>query len=249
MTTLSSALRHRGAVFDNAAEQVRQLDIGAVLSHSEVPVSRDLNQLRIDRPQPELDGTLLGALGTKLGVRQIEVWDPETAERLTPAMEGAGWHADRLILLTAPDSIESDGAVAEVPLAEIAGLREEWLRDTPEIVQKGIVGMLQRTDTLLNTSTPTRAFLARTADGSPAAICLLQSAAEGLAMIEDVYTTAGARRQGLGRTVVAAALATARAAGATFVHLNTDVEGPARRFYAKLGFTELGLLHRFFAPE
>jgi ribosomal protein S18 acetylase RimI-like enzyme len=79
-------------------------------------------------------------------------------------------------------------------------------------------------------------------------MALLQSAAEGMALIEDVYTTPALRRSGLGRAVVAAALAAARADGATFVHLNTDADGPARRFYERLGFTELGLLYRFFEP-
>jgi ribosomal protein S18 acetylase RimI-like enzyme len=249
VTRLSSALRHRGAVFENAAEHVRRLDLGSVVSHGEVPLSRDLNQLRVEEPQPELEGALLAALGGKLGVRQIEVWDPATGERLCPAMEAEGWQADRLILLVAPEAIPGARHAEEVPLAALHGLREEWLRATPEIVAKDIVGMLQRTDALLNTSTPTRGFLACSGDGEPAAIALLQTAAEGMAMIEDVYTTASQRHNGLGRAVVAAALAAGRADGASFVHLNTDVDGPARRFYSKLGFTELGVLHRFFAPE
>lgn len=248
MTTLRSALSHRGAVFENAAEEVRRIDLGAVLSHREVPLSRDLNQLRVEDPQPELDGALLAALGTKLGVRQIEVWDPALGERLYGTMEAAGWQPDRLVLLVAPAALDGAEAAEEVAPSELLGLREEWLRGTPEIVEKGIVGMLQRTDALLNTATPTRGFLARAAEGEPAAMALLQSAAEGMALIEDVYTTPAQRRSGLGRAAVAAALAAARADGATFVHLNTDADGPARRFYERLRFTELGLLYRFFEP-
>ena len=124
-------------------------------------------------------------------------------------MEGDGWRGDRLALLRAPRGpggrrCGRGGHACDV----IAGLREEWLRETPEIVAEGLVEMLQRADALLNAATATRASPRARVDGAIAAMCAASERGRGRrddrGRLRDRRASA---RIGLGRAVVAAALA------------------------------------------
>ena len=63
--------------------------------------------------------------------------------------------------------------------------------------------------------------------------------------VEDVGTAPAARRQGLARAVVAAAVAASHAAGHELTFLNCDADGWVAGFYAGLGFEPVGLVYNF----
>jgi GNAT superfamily N-acetyltransferase len=116
--------------------------------------------------------------------------------------------------------------------------RADWAARAAGTVEQGLAG-----DRLTFTVTPTRAFAAM-GDGRPLAYGLLLDLGEA-ALIEDVYTTPAARGRGLGAAVVHRLAWESRRGGHADTVLATDATGRARELYARLGFTPLGMVHRF----
>lgn len=65
------------------------------------------------------------------------------------------------------------------------------------------------------------------------------------AEIAKVLVHSRARRRGIGEALMQAAEAAARAAGRDLLVLDTDAESAAHRFYARLGWTEVGTIPRY----
>jgi ribosomal protein S18 acetylase RimI-like enzyme len=88
-----------------------------------------------------------------------------------------------------------------------------------------------------------RAFCALRRNGTIVATALCVALGP-IARIKCVATLAGARRTGAGEAVMHTAMSWAAAAGARWVALGvTEANTPARRLYAKLGFTLAGRYH------
>ena len=78
-------------------------------------------------------------------------------------------------------------------------------------------------------------------DGSPAGFVIVRSAADECEILT-IGVTRDHRRAGVGQGLVEAALEVARLGGARRVYLEVaEDNGPARAFYAFLGFSEIGL--------
>jgi GNAT superfamily N-acetyltransferase len=225
---------------------VEQLPFGLALRQPETPRVRDLNQVLIDHPAPELTAAALAATVRRLGFEQADIGDGGTAERLLPGMEAAGWKTQRFVLLAAPRDLPAPAVdVEEVAGETIASLRREWLlEEAPFAKDRELFDQVIRADRILWAANATRGFCVRH-DGKPAARAQLMAARDGMAMIEDVYTTPSRRGEGLGAAVVLAAAAAGRAAGCDLVYLPTGAEGLAQLFYRKLGFEPIGVITRF----
>lgn len=140
--------------------------------------------------------------------------------------------------MSAPPRIEAAG-LADLPaLVELLGLlfaQEAEFRPDPAAAQRGLAQIL---------ATPAlgRLLLARGADGQVLGMVnLLFSVSTALgapvAWLEDVIVRPGHRGQGLGRQLVEAAQAAARAHGCRRITLLTDGDNlRAQAFYAGLGF-------------
>jgi GNAT superfamily N-acetyltransferase len=238
----------RAAMFERAATRVVALDWGTALFHDRLPRHPDLNTVRVEVPAPELDADRLhGAverLQRPLAHRRVEVFDPATAGAVEAGMLAHGYERGHSVLMGWDgDSPPVEPAIEEVPYRMVESLRREWLEAdwtdrAPEAVAQGIEG-----DREIFAATPTRAF-ASFDRGRPVAYgLLLDLGAAGL--VEDVYTTPDARGRGLGGAVVHRLVWESRRGGHEDTVLATPVDGAARALYRRLGFAELGTVHRF----
>lgn len=86
-------------------------------------------------------------------------------------------------------------------------------------------------------------FSARTADGTLVGVGALKRIDADHAELKSMHTAAGARRQGVGRSMLAHLLDLARSRGYRRVSLETGVQeafAPGRAMYTAAGFTECG---------
>jgi GNAT superfamily N-acetyltransferase len=239
-------------MFKRAAERVVALEWGSAIFNDSFPLWPDLNTIRVELPAPGLDaGRLERAvlrLQRGLPVKRVEVFDEATAEALVPAMAARGWETPRSVLM-GWDGGEPPAApaVEEVPYPAVERLRGEWLRGDHLPGGEAAVAQGLAADRLTFSTTPTRAFAA-VRQGRLVAYGLLLDMGEA-ALVEDVYTTPGARRGGLGEAVVHRLVWESRAGGHADTVLATDSAGRARDLYARLGFTRLGAVQRFVKAE
>jgi GNAT superfamily N-acetyltransferase len=221
------------------------LDWGTAIFHDDFPRWADLNTIRVEVPVEDLDaGRLHGVierLQGNLDQRRIEVFDADTAGRLGPGMAALGYERGRSVLM-GWDGGEPPPApqVEEVPYRAIEHLRAQWLREDPWAAD---LEQALAADRLTFATTPTRAF-AVVEQGLPQAYGLLVDLGEA-ALVEDVYTSPGARGRGLGAAVIHRLVWESRAGGHHDTVLATPARGHARPLYERLGFTRLGAVHRF----
>jgi GNAT superfamily N-acetyltransferase len=242
---LARATAVRAAPFERAASRIVALEWGSAIFHDDLPGWADLNTVRVEVGDPELDADRLhGAverLQGRLAHRRVEVFDDATAQRLDAGMAAHGYERGESVLM-AWDAGDPPPAprVEQVPYAAVERLRAEWLSTDPWAPD---LDEALAADRLTFSSTPTRAY-AVVADGRPQAYGLLVDLGDN-ALVEDVYTTPGARGHGLGASVIARLVWESRTAGHTDTVLATPADGPARALYERLGFTTLGSVHRF----
>jgi ribosomal-protein-alanine N-acetyltransferase len=90
--------------------------------------------------------------------------------------------------------------------------------------------------------------------GTPDALAgyggLLAPKGSGEADIQTIAVAPGARRHGLGRTLVTAMLAEATARGASHVFLEVRADNPnARALYDSLGFEQIAVRAKYYQPD
>ena len=165
-------------------------------------------------------------------------------DALVDPLVARGWRHEPVLLLARDGTREPPeaGALAEeVPYGHVRGLRDEWIRSEPWAKGEEEVRAAHEADRRMFAGTATRAF-ATFERGRPLAYALLlDGGTDG--MLEDVFTTAGARGRGLARAVCAAVLHAARAERHELVFVATDAVGGAGPLYEKLGFERVTVLH------
>ncbi len=189
---------------------------------------------------------LADELQGRLAYRRLLVHDAG----LAAALAARGWRDEPLLLLGRDGTLEPPeaGALAEeVPYGHVRGLRDEWLRSMPFATSDAALRDAHEADRRLRAATPTRAFAAFERGRPLAYALLLDGGRDG--MLEDVYTTPGARGRGLATAVIAAVLHAARAERHELVFVPTDAEGRARALYERLGFEPLAITHRLMKGE
>ena len=138
--------------------------------------------------------------------------------------------------LTGAAAREADIVAVEPPRRELI-LAEQWGTRT---VADQVLTFERRLGAAAGSD---RWFAAPTA--GPVTSCCRVLAAGGVGQIEDVGTAPAARRRGLARAVVCAAVAASRSAGHELTFLNCDADGWVADFYATLGFEPVGLVYNF----
>jgi GNAT superfamily N-acetyltransferase len=252
MTAATDALAHRGRLMAVRAERRVPLPWGSALRDSRIPRVHDFNILRVERDDPELSAHALAATAERLygdrRFRRAEVWDEALAERLLPELEAEGWQPDLILLMAHEGEPPArDPRVEDLAdRAELDPLRVEWLdHDIPDWDKDDeLIAQILEGDRLTHAALPWRAFTVRDGDGRPLSMTWVLDRGP-VVIVEDVYVTPEHRGTGLGAATVNAAVAAAYEDGARLVYLPTDADGPARRFYRRLGFTELGVVTRF----
>jgi ribosomal protein S18 acetylase RimI-like enzyme len=231
------------------ADRVEGWDHGTAFLTPTLELLWDANYLRVDRscdleaPALAVEAErVLGGAGARH--RAIAVADAAVGRRLHTAFTALGWETDRLLymfLRGMPRPRPGSPRVEEVALDDLAGLRRE-LHAAERAGGEEVARQVAVRDARIQGEARTRWFAVRV-DGRPVASCALLERG-GTAEVDDVGTLAAHRGRGCARALVVAAAGEGRAAGAE-VFLGAYLDDWPQRFYRRLGFEPVGMLHRF----
>ena len=247
----ADALALEALVEDRLATRTERFRCGSGIFRDEVPRAAALNALRVESGVPPLEPAALlefvDQLQDGLPQRSLRVVDDERAAQLGPAFAAAGWVVRRTTLMAPrrrPAPAVDVSAVREVDLGELDGARAATLRrehrDLDSAEQLLVAGELPVEGTAV------RAFAA-TVGGEVAAYAVARVAGH-VAKLTELDALVRSQGQGLGRAVIWGAVAALRADGVRLVTVETSDEGWARWVFVRLGFDDVGHLHRFVRP-
>ncbi len=236
----------------DAAEEIVSVDGGYALLSTSIPRVWDANLLVIDGPAPEvariveLADELIGGAGMEH--RTVIVSDRGAGAAVAPGFRALGWEVNSNLCMVLRRDPDRRGAVStrEARQVEIEDAYRPFIREDLPVEERSddeLIEQLLERDRRLGRVAGDRWFVAD-ADRRPASFCRL-FARDGIAQVEDVGTLAFARGRGLARSVVLAACVAAAADAAELTFLTARSDDWPRRFYARLGFDEVGLLHTF----
>src|SRR5439155_24797307 len=248
---LARALELQRSLDEALATRVEETPWGAAIYRDDLPRVTDLNFALVQGEAEELDapGLLDEAERLQVGLphRAIRVDDPRAAARLASGFTAAGWVVHRTALMQlrgGPDQPIDTSAVAEVDLDRIRVAREAAIRSVHRDLDVAAEGV--EAGALQHESAPVRAYAALVG-GQVAAYCLLRSG-EGGAKLVEVQALARSQGHGVGRATIWAAVSTARRRGVGAIFVECEDDGWARSVYQRLGFGEVGKVHRLVRP-
>jgi len=182
---------------------------------------------------------ILGSHG--LRHRKIAI-DDELGRDLTPAFCAASWHADELLAMphVRPAPPIDTSAVHEVEAEELIPVWQARLRR--DFGDEDVVSQLVQAQLRRRTVVDVRYFATR-AQGRVASYCELFSDGR-TGQVESVMTEEEFRGRGLGKAVVAGALAASQAVH-DFTFIVAEAQDWPKELYRKLGFEPAGSMYRF----
>jgi ribosomal protein S18 acetylase RimI-like enzyme len=172
--------------------------------------------------------------------RRIEVDDAAVEQRLRAPLLDAGYELERYVtmVLDAPPPTSPGAAKAAiVDVADQTALSRALLREQPWASGDDLLDQFSRREQLLARHAGARVAVAPT--DRPVSRALLLRHGD-VVEIDDVATLAEHRERGWSRAVLDRAIAHARETGASDIVLVADVDDWPRRWYARLGFREIG---------
>lgn len=245
------ALAFENAIRDRLADETEPFRWGTALFCSTLPAIYDVNFLRVDNPDEDMDAAALMAESDRLmdprGLkhRKVVVDDETIGASLAPAFTDAGYDVDRLLFMVhrhEPDrtaAVDVDEVVAELHTRA----KERFNREQPYFETDDAIQQMNGLATRVFEVTDKRCFAAYV-DGEIASVCELYS--DGLtAQIEDVSTLEKHRGKGLATATVLRALHEANAWGHEMVFLVADGDDWPKELYSKLGFEGVGETYQF----
>jgi GNAT superfamily N-acetyltransferase len=208
----------------------------------------DLNFLLVEGAPPGIRGSALMAeaelLQAGLPHRAVRVDDPAVAVAVAPRFAAAGWTVERTALMMqrgVPDRPIDASTIEEVDLERVRAAREAAIRHEERDLD--IAAEVVALGELQDGAIPVRAFAALLG-ADVAAYCLLRIG-EGSAKLVEVQALARSQGHGVGRAAIWAAVTAARRERATPIFVECEDEEWAKSLYRRLGFRDLGPLHRF----
>ncbi|HEV2712068.1 MAG TPA: GNAT family N-acetyltransferase [Gaiellaceae bacterium] len=217
----------------------------------ELPLPHNSNYLFLERAADADEAIaeadrILGNAGRSY--RVIFTFDEELGERLRPAFEARRWRTRREVFMVQrrpPEKAADLSLTREVTETALRPgrthgiLAYDW--GTPSLAEQILDAKV-----LLARRAETR-FFAVEIDGEIVAWTDLY-VAQGVAQIEDVATVERHRGKGYATAVVLRAAEEGRKAGADLVFLVADDDDWPKLLYRRLGFDEIGRLHKFTTP-
>jgi GNAT superfamily N-acetyltransferase len=211
----------------------------------------DSNLLWIDDPADAPVGRWLAEAERILGSRgyrhrKVVVPDPDAQRRLEVGFAEHGYVVDRIVLMVqraeaerAPDLSSVEEVPFEVarPMLEAIARRQPWSKSDDEVRE------LTDFRAMVARSQGARVFASRV-DGQLVGCCELHIQGDA-AEIDAVDTMDGFRNRGLASAFVLAAVAAARGAGASWVHLWADADDWPQHWYRRLGFVPVATVADF----
>jgi GNAT superfamily N-acetyltransferase len=256
LSTSSSAQLRRATEFvhgiqDRGAQRHVPFKWGTALLNDDFPRVHDLNFLRVESvPQdvtPEALAEEADHLMEGLKHRRLELEDQALGDRLSPRFKELGWEVVNLLFMEAkrePDRHLPPGVAREVDLEDHLHVREQSLRQDPEIAkEEETIRQLRDCFRVYSKAGNMRQFAAFV-DGEPVSSCELYSDGE-TGQIEGVLTLEEHRNRGLGVAIVLLALQEAKKAGHDMVFLIAEDDDWPKELYTKLGFDPIGRTHEF----
>ena len=243
MTELERVLGFVSSLAEAAVTEVARDGPCTALRTPDLPLVWDANHLRLETGG-EAAVEQLAAAAARHGVpSMVVVPDAAAGERLAGGFRELGWRVVRHRYMVHRGEAPAAESVGE---AEIAGV-EPARRDLILAEQWGtrdVADQVLEFERRLGAAAESDRWFTAPAGGAVASCCRVL-AADGVGQVEDVGTAPAARRQGLARAVVAAAVAASHAAGHELTFLNCDADGWVAGFYAGLGFEPVGLVYNF----
>ena len=236
-----AALREIG---DAAATHRERLPCGVALRNERFPHVWDLNALRVEGPQPQLDAaTLMDAAERFLSAaglrhRRAFVEDGATGARVAPGLRAAGWETAEVVLMAHDPGADRPvlrRSAEEVSEPSRRGAAEAYYRGDEQTAEHGDEAIRQLVERETALPGAMHRHVAAFDDGLLASWCDLRLAGRA-AQVEHVTTLKGHQRRGLASAVVVHAVDVARAAGKDVVFLLALADDWPRGLYEKLGF-------------
>jgi hypothetical protein len=244
------ALDLERAIEDGLATRAQRFRCGTALFHDRLPRAGTVNVLRIDAGVEPLDPHALlqfaDELQQGLPQRSLRVVDDERAAQLRSVFAAAGWVVGSLSLMAPrkrPDRPVDVSAAREVELGDLRAARESTLRrvhrDLDSAEQMLVAGGLPVEGMDI------RAFAA-TVGNEVAAYAVARVSGE-VAKLTELDALVRAQGQGLGRAVIWGTVKALREDGVRLVAVEAEDDW-ARWIFLRLGFEDVGFVHRFVRP-
>ena len=225
--------------------------LGVGVLTDELPLPYSANYVLVDRAASAEEAIaeadrILGGAGRNY--RVIVTLDDELGKRLRTTFADRGWRLRREVFMVQHRRPEKDADFSLVREVDHTALRPGRKREilgydwgTPELAEQ-----ILDTKILLGDRAETRFFSVQV-DGEIVAWSDLY-VAQRVAQVEDVATLREHRGRGYATAVVLRAANEGRKLGADLVFLVADDEDWPKQLYRRLGFDEVGYLHRFTQP-
>ena len=225
-----------------------QCAYGTAYFNDDLPRVFDLNVLSVDLgvsvSAPELAAEADAVQGTAgLAHRKIAI-DDELGAALAPDFRELGWLVNELLVMPhrRPAPPVDVSTVEEVEADELVPVWARWMRRDPEVGDEEMVRQLVEAQLRRSGGARVRYFATRV-EGGIASYCELFSDGRS-GQIESVMTGEEFRGRGLGKAVVAGALAASQAVH-DFTFIVADADDWPKELYCKLGFEAAGSTFSF----
>lgn len=242
------AIAYRRAKHARVCNRIVPWEHGVVTFADDFRLSWNLNEVRVEGPDPGLSAVELAAAADRLQAglehREITIENEAAGRRLRPGFDALGWETERLVWMELTGAVHGEPAAAEiteVPLARTRPLRESWFIPSGWMSTRESVREFMDVEERIAAVTGMRALMAWAPGGAPLGYVTFVTEA-GAAEVEQAYVEPHARGQGTGGALVGAAVA---AAGAPRTYIVADDEEAAKRLYQRLGFVEVWYQHQF----
>jgi GNAT superfamily N-acetyltransferase len=228
------------------ADEAWPIEAGYVVLAPSLPAVWSVNQLRVALP---LGFEALVALAEEQLAStpyvHIVLENQEAGSELEEAFRGAGWKAERevlMVLSAGPDREADTSIVIDAREDEVAEVMRRWYSE--DELRSSELEQLTEFSRREARACGDRLLGVRSIDGALLAITKLRTAGS-TAQVEDVYTTPEARGRGFARALVTRAVELAQAGGHDVIFITADDNDWPKQLYARIGFRPLGRLWLF----
>ena len=238
------------AVYKASSQVVRPCEGGYAMLNTPHALVWDANDVILEQPGVSAEAAdriaeeEIGGMGMEH--RSLVHRIPAEGKKLEPGLKELGWEVEPTLYMALrgePDRA-SEIEVKEVALAEIADMRLRLIREDLPLGQPKraeAAKQLLAFDHKISGVAGDRWFVACDDHGNQAAACrLLELSGTGIGQVEDVGTLREARRRGLARAVVLAAIRASQEAGHETTFIVADANDWPQLLYHRLGFETVG---------
>jgi ribosomal protein S18 acetylase RimI-like enzyme len=229
------------------ADEVREVDGGLLVSTPTLAQVWSLNHIALwSVPDPIAAIALADWLQADLTFRHVQVSGAHV--RLDEhEFTRAGWKVDREVhmQLVAPPQSGDSSDLVELTEDQVTRLMGQWIEEDHPGISTVSRAQIEEASRREGRLWDERAFGVVDGDGTPLAVTKLRTG-RNIAWVEDVFTSAPARRRGYARRLVTHAV-TSVTKGVDFTFIVADDNDWPKNLYSSLGFRPVGLtwsLHR-----